>query len=58
MNDPQFGSRMRGVGPYAEQIESAFKVFRKKYGLDRPMPPLDSSKFVPPQPRAGQMRLF
>jgi DNA repair photolyase len=58
MNDPQFGSRMRGKGPYAEQIESAFTVFRKKHGLDRPMPPLDSSKFVAPQPRAGQMRLF
>jgi DNA repair photolyase len=58
MNDPEFGSRMRGKGPYAEQIEKAFKVFRKKHGLDRPMPPLDSSQFVPPQPRAGQLRLF
>ena len=58
MNDPQFGTRMRGKGPYAQQIEKTFKVFRKKYGLDRPLPPLDSSQFAPPQPRAGQMRLF
>jgi DNA repair photolyase len=58
MNDPEFGTRMRGKGPYAEQIEKAFKVFRKKHGLDRPLPPLDSSQFTPPQPRAGQLRLF
>ena len=30
----------------------------KKHGLDQPMPPLDSSQFTPPQPRAGQLRLF
>jgi DNA repair photolyase len=58
MNDPAFGSRMRGKGPYAEQIENTFQVFRRKHGLDRPLLPLDSSRFVPPQPRAGQMRLF
>ncbi len=58
LNNSQFGKRMRGQGPYAEQINQAFKVFKKKYGLDRGLPPLDSTQFVPPKPRSGQMRLF
>ncbi len=58
MNDSQFGSRMRGQGPYAEQIGQTFKVFKKKLGLDRKLPPLDSSKFCPPPPTTGQLRLF
>ena len=41
MNDSQWGRRMRGEGPYAEQIERSFRVFRKKLGLDGPLPPLD-----------------
>ena len=58
MNDSQWGRRMRGQGEYAEQIGQTFKVFRKKHGLDRPLPPLDSTRFVPPRPRSGQLRLF
>lgn len=58
MNNSQWGTRMRGSGPYAEQIQQAFKVFRKKHGLERPLVPLDCSRFVPPQPRSGQMWLF
>ncbi len=58
LNNYQFGSRMRGQGPYAEQIAQTLKVFKKKYGLDQPMPPLDCTKFFPPRPRSGQMRLF
>ena len=53
-----FRERQRGRGKYAEQIEQAFKVFRKKHGLDRPLPPLDTSLFDPPIPASGQMRLF
>jgi DNA repair photolyase len=58
MNDHQWGSRMRGEGPYAEQIAQAVAVFKKKLGLNRQLPPLDSSKFTPPRPTAGQLRLF
>jgi HTH-like domain len=58
LNNSQFGQRMRGQGPYAEQINQAFKIFKKKFGLDRGLPPLDSTQFVPPKPRTGQMRLF
>jgi DNA repair photolyase len=58
MNDYQFGSRMSGQGPYAEQIRRTFAVFRKKFGLEGPLPKLDYSQFRPPLPHAGQMRLF
>jgi DNA repair photolyase len=58
MNDAQWGRRMRGHGEYAEQIGQTFKVFRKKYGLDQPLAPLDRGRFIPPQPRGGQLRLF
>ncbi len=58
MNDSEFGSRMRGQGNYAAGIARTFQVFKTKFGLDGSLPPLDSSRFVPPQPARGQMRLF
>jgi DNA repair photolyase len=58
MNDSRFGSRMRGQGPYAEGIQKTFQVFRKKHDLDRPLPPLDTSRFRPPRPASGQLPLF
>lgn len=56
LNDSQFGSRMRGSGPIAEQIQQTVKVFRARHGLTR-MPQLDSGQFQPPE-LGGQMRLF
>ena len=58
LNDPNFGSRMRGEGPYAEQIRQTFKVYTKRYGLDRPLPGPDETLFQPPRPASGQMSLF
>jgi DNA repair photolyase len=58
LNDSQWGSRMRGKGAYAKQIAQTFKVFAKKHGLDRPLPPLDNTQFHPPKPQSGQLRLF
>jgi DNA repair photolyase len=58
LNDSQWGRRMRGEGPYADTIATSFKTFRKKFGLDGGLPPLDASKFRPPLPRSGQMSLF
>jgi len=57
----EFGTRMRGTGAYAELLEKRFRAARSKYGLDRPRPPLDTSRFRSPSPsgRSGdQMRLF
>ncbi|MGD9720611.1 MAG: PA0069 family radical SAM protein [Pirellulales bacterium] len=58
MNNSQWGKRMSGSGPYAEQIGRTFQVFKKKLGIDGRLPKLDSSKFTPPQLARGQMRLF
>jgi DNA repair photolyase len=54
----QFGRRLSGTGPLAEQIAQLFAVFRKKQGLDADLPELDCMRFVPPLPRTGQLRLF
>jgi len=58
MNDPNFGSRMRGQGIMADQIEHLFDVFTKKYGLDGSLPELDCSRFQPPRSASGQLRMF
>lgn len=57
-NDSEFGSRMRGTGPLADQIAATFKVFARKYGLDKKQMPLDSSHFRPPRRKGKQMDLF
>lgn len=54
----EWGKRMRGTGPYAEQIAQTFQVFVRKHGLDRPEPELDYTQFRPPTTSAGQRRLF
>ncbi|MDB5490667.1 MAG: repair photolyase [Micavibrio sp.] len=35
LNDPEFGTRMRGVGVHADQIADMFSMYRKKYNLTR-----------------------
>ena len=34
LNDPRFGHRMRGHGPYAEQIRTLFELKTRQLGLD------------------------
>lgn len=34
INDPNFGSRMKGEGPRAEQMAQMFKLYTRKYGLN------------------------
>jgi DNA repair photolyase len=58
LSDAQFGSRMRGDGEIAGQIEQSFRVFSKKHGLDRKLAPLATSQFRRPIPASGQLRLF
>ncbi len=57
-SESEFGKRLRGVGPIADQIANTFKVFAKKYKLDRSPAALDSSGFQHPAPSSGQLRLF
>jgi DNA repair photolyase len=57
-NDPHFGSRMRGTGPYAELIRSRFKVASRKLGLEPArVRPLDTTLFRPPGPAGAQLQL-
>ncbi len=58
LNDPQFGSRMRGKGEIAERIVDLFHLFAKRQGLDGDLPPYDFSQFRPPLPKSGQGLLF
>ena len=56
LNDPAFGSRMRGEGPYAEQIRALFCVAARKAGFEEGGPALSTASFrVPPGP---QLALF
>ncbi len=60
-NDPRFGERMRGHGPYAELIRNRFAIASRRLGLDTEPHSLDTTRFRPPlQPEAAtpQLRLF
>jgi DNA repair photolyase len=58
LNASKFGERMSGTGLRAEQIQQMFRTFKKKHGLDRKLPPYDTTQFQPPRPTSGQLRLF
>ncbi len=51
-NDPRFGSRMRGEGPFADLFRKRFEVAKRRFGLDREDPRfhLDTTRFRPPRP--------
>lgn len=57
LNSPQWGERMVGVGPLADQIRNLFHVFRNKLGF-RNLPEHDFTHFRPAKPKSGQLRLF
>jgi DNA repair photolyase len=48
LNESRFGVRMRGEGPFAEQLDRLFTVFATKHGLQRRRFDLDASAFVRP----------
>ncbi|HYR41434.1 MAG TPA: PA0069 family radical SAM protein [Terriglobia bacterium] len=56
LNDPNFGSRLRGSGPYAEHISELFEVSCRKAGLNSSRPALSAKAFRRPGP--SQMTLF
>jgi DNA repair photolyase len=58
LNDPNFGSRMRGQGAYAELVAKRFALAKRRLGLDRPRAPLRTDLFEPPVGDRGQLRLF
>ncbi len=58
LNDPNFGSRMRGEGAYAELVGRRFALAKRRFGLDRPRSTLRTDLFEPPVAGRGQLRLF
>lgn len=58
ISDSQFGRRMRGTGPYAEQLAALFAVASRKHGLDRPLSPLSAAAFRRPPAVGDQLRLL
>ncbi len=55
LNDPDFGSRMRGSGVFADQLRGMFKLYSRKYGLNQEELELSTAHFQRP---GEQMRLF
>ena len=56
-NDPDFFSRMKGRGVWAQLIRTRVKRAAREHGLDKSFPPIRSDLFRPPE-RDGQMELF
>jgi DNA repair photolyase len=56
LNDPQFGSRMRGRGIFAEQIQALFALACRKAGIDGRGPTLSTAGFRVPSD--AQLSLF
>ncbi|HUG40510.1 MAG TPA: PA0069 family radical SAM protein [Longimicrobiales bacterium] len=57
LNDARFGSRMRGEGPYADQIGQLFRSAVRRAGIDGDRTPLSVAAFRRPDP-GGQLGLF
>jgi DNA repair photolyase len=57
-NDPRFGTRMRGTGPYAELLRRRFQVACRRLNLNAGgRDTLDTTLFRPPEPPSAQLRL-
>ncbi|MGL4313810.1 MAG: PA0069 family radical SAM protein [Sphingomonas sp.] len=54
-NDPEFFSRMRGQGPWAELMRARFHIACRKYGLNRDRPALRTDLFKPPAGPQGEL---
>jgi DNA repair photolyase len=48
LNDPRFGSRMRGEGHFAQQIADLFRLWSRKQGFDEAAPTLSTASFRRP----------
>jgi DNA repair photolyase len=57
-NDPNFKSRMRGSGVYADMIEQRFRKTCQRLGLNRKHIKLDTDLFLPPVRDKQQLQLF
>jgi len=53
LNDPAYGSRMRGQGTFADLIRNRFVIARRRFGLDGAPAALDTSQFRVPGAQAS-----
>ena len=56
--DSEWGTRMTGEGVHADLLARRFAVAARRLGLDRPLPPADTTRFAPPQRPGDQLSLF
>lgn len=57
LSSARWGERLVGAGARADQIETIFRTFKRKYRLDDKLAEYDRGLFRPPS-NGGQMRLF
>jgi DNA repair photolyase len=58
-NDPRFGTRMRGEGPFADLIRRRFETATRRCGLSRTREvSLSTAHFRMPEPENGQLNLL
>ena len=58
LSQSQWGERMSGSGPIADQIRGLFQTFCKKLGYQPKLPPKNTNLFRRPRPSSGQLELF
>ncbi len=58
LDDPAFGRRMRGEGPYADLLARRFELACRRLGLGRRALPGRCDLFRPPPPPGPQLDLF
>ena len=56
LNDPNFTTRMRGNGIFAEQMAELFQLAQKKSGINKRWPKLTTENFR--RPARDQLSLF
>ncbi len=57
-NDPRFGTRMRGTGPYAQLLSNRFRLACRRLGLNSGLStPPNAALFRPPGPTTRQLYL-
>ena len=54
-NDPNFHTRFRGQGPWADLLRTRFRIAAKRFGLDQPFPPLRRDLFRLPAGDQGEL---
>ncbi len=58
LHQNEFGTRMRGTGPYADLLQKRFELAQRRFELDREIPPLDLIQFRPPKRPTSQLSFF